>query len=34
MRVLADVQKQIELLGKERIVVFELQAEEWECFDE
>ena len=34
MRVLADVQKQIELLGEERIVVLELQAEERKCFDE
>src|SRR5436190_6766398 len=32
--VLADVQKQIELLSKERIVVLELQAEERERFDE
>src|SRR6476619_8270813 len=34
MRVLADAQKQIELLGEERIVVLELQAEERKCFDE
>src|SRR5207237_9466037 len=34
VRVLTDVQKQIELLGKERIVVLELQPKERECFDE
>ena len=34
MRVPADVQKQIEFLGEERIVVLELQAEERKCFDE
>src|ERR1700688_3353493 len=34
VRVLTNVQKQIEFLGEERIVVFELQAEERECFDE
>src|ERR1700730_17484750 len=34
MRVLADVQKKIELLGEERIVVLELQAEERKRFDE
>src|SRR2546421_12937775 len=32
--VLADLQKQIKLLGKERIVVLEFQSEEWERFDE
>jgi DNA-binding NarL/FixJ family response regulator len=34
MRVLANVQKEIELLGEERIVVLELQTKERECFDE
>src|SRR6266404_2575636 len=34
MRVLANVQKQIELLSKERIVVLELETEERKCFDE
>src|SRR6266446_722572 len=34
VRVLADVQKQIEFLGKERIVVLEFEAEERKCFDE
>src|SRR6267143_1312424 len=34
VRVLADVQKQIEFFGEERIVVLELQAEERKCFDE
>src|SRR6266850_7999215 len=34
MHVLANVQKQIELLGEERIVVLELQTEERKCFDE
>jgi len=34
VRVLADVQKQIELLGKERIVVLELEPEERKRFDE
>src|SRR6266481_2187417 len=34
MRVLADVQKQIELLGEKRIVVLEFQAEERKRFDE
>src|SRR6266571_5119900 len=34
VRVLADVQKQIEFLGKERIVVLEFEPEEGKCFDE
>ena len=34
VRVLADVQKQIEFLGKERIVVLELQPEQGKRFDE
>jgi len=34
VRVLADVQKQIELFGKERIVVLELEPEERKRFDE
>src|SRR3954471_9608469 len=34
MRVLANFQKQIELLGEEQIVVLELQAEERKRFDE
>src|SRR6267142_2329343 len=34
MRVLADVQKQIELFGEKRIVVLEFQAEERKRFDE
>src|SRR6266567_1314154 len=34
VRVLADVQKQIEFLDKERIVVLELEPEEGKCFDE
>jgi len=34
MRVLADVQKEIELLGKERIVVIEVEPEERKRFDE
>src|SRR3954470_4233703 len=34
MRVVSNVQKQIELLSEERIVVLELQAEEWKRFDE
>src|SRR3954468_15298387 len=34
VRVLANLQKQIELLGKERIVVLKLQPEERKCFDE
>src|ERR1700736_6194293 len=34
MRVLTSVQKQIEFFGEQRIVVFELQAEERKCFDE
>src|SRR6266478_7230239 len=33
VRVLADVQKQIEFLGKERIVVLELEPEERKRFD-
>jgi len=32
--VLADVQQQIELLRKQRIVVLEFQAEQGERFDE
>src|SRR5947208_14496085 len=34
MRVSANLQEQIELLGKKRIVVIELEPEEWKCFDE
>ena len=34
VRVLADVQKQIEFLGEKRIVVLELQPEERKRFDE
>ena len=34
VRVLANLQKQIELLGKERIVVLEFQPEERKRFDE
>ena len=34
VRVLTNVQKQIEFFGEERIVVLELQAEERKCFDE
>src|SRR6266446_10833252 len=34
VRVLADLQKQIEFLGKERIVVLEFEPEEGKCFDE
>src|SRR5438105_3432880 len=34
MRVFANVQKEIEFLGKERVVVLELQAEERKRFDE
>jgi hypothetical protein len=33
VRVLADLQKQIEFLGKDRIVVLELEPEEWKRFD-
>src|SRR5438874_2625055 len=34
MRVLANFEKQLELLRKKRIVVIELEPEEWKCFDE
>src|SRR5436190_9689978 len=34
VRVLADLQKQIKFLGKERIVVLEFEPEEGKCFDE
>src|SRR5206468_1112902 len=34
VRVLPDVQKQIEFLGKERIVVLEFEPEQAKCFDE
>jgi hypothetical protein len=34
VRVLANVQKQIEILGKKRIVVLEFEAEEGKRFDE
>jgi len=34
VRVLADVQKQIKLLGEERIVILEFESEEGKRFDE
>jgi len=34
VRVLADLQKQIELLGEKRIVILEFQSEERKRFDE
>jgi len=34
VRVLADVQKEIEFLGKERIVVLEFESEKRKRFDE
>src|SRR6266568_1297749 len=34
MLVLADLQQEIELLREERVVVLEIEAEQWERFDE
>src|SRR5437763_301073 len=34
MRVLANVQKQLELLNKKRIVIIQVEAKEWKRFDE